>query len=300
MLRRLGYACLNLSIEDSSPRGTILRNATPDRLRALIAANLTGLQRVLEFNVESVVRMFRLSSDIVPFGSHPVNASPWWDEFNDALAEMGTLIRTTGMRVSMHPGQYTVLSSPEQRIVEAARADLVFHARLLDALGLDMSHKIVIHVGGAYSVKAAALDRWSTGFLRLPDHVRARVILENDERLFGVEDVLRASAVSGVPVVLDVLHHRVYATPDADDALPDLMRSTARTWHSARDGVPKIHYSTQTPGLRPGAHADYVDPVEFARFLDLAPDDVEFDCMLEAKAKDRALFRLRGVLGIAA
>jgi UV DNA damage endonuclease len=300
MLRRLGYACLSLSVEGSSPRGTILRNATPERLRALTAANLAGLQRVLEFNVEHGVRMFRLSSDIVPFGSHPVNAMPWWDEFAEPLAEIGAFIRTTGMRVSMHPGQYTALSSPDQRIVDAARADLVFHARLLDALGLDTRHKIVIHVGGAYSDKAAALDRWSAAFRRLPQHVRARLILENDERLFGAEDVLTASAATGVPVVLDVLHHRVYAGPDADHALPDLMRTTARTWQSARDGIPKIHYSTQATGLRPGAHAEYVDPTEFARFLDLAPDDVEFDCMLEAKAKDLALFRVRDALGIAA
>ena len=300
MLRRLGYACLSLSVEDSSPRGTILRNAAPERLRALIAANLAGLQRVLEFNVESDVRMFRLSSDIVPFGSHPVNGLAWWEEFAEPLADIGGLIRTNDMRVSVHPGQYTVLSSPDRRIVDAARADLVFHARLLDALGLDMRHKIVIHVGGAYSDKAAAFDRWSTEFLRLPDHVRERVILENDERLFGVEDVLMASAATGVPVVLDVLHHRVYAGPDADDALPDLVHTTARTWRSARDGVPKIHYSTQAAGLRPGAHADYVDPAEFARFLALAPDQVEFDCVLEAKAKDHALFRLRAALGITA
>ena len=300
MLRRLGYACLSLSVAETSPRGTILRNATPERLRALIAANLAGLKRVLEFNVECGVRMFRLSSDIVPFGSHPVNAISWWDEFAEPLAEIGSSIRTTGMRVSMHPGQYTVLSSPDQRIVDAARADLAFHARLLDALGLNTRHKIVIHVGGAYSDRAAALDRWTTAFLNLPGYVRARLILENDERLFGAEDVLRASAASGVPVVLDVLHHRVYAGPHADETLPDLMRTAARTWETLRDGVPKIHYSTQATGLRFGAHAEYVDPAEFARFLDLAPDDVEFDCMLEAKAKDLALFRLRDALGIAA
>src|ERR1700730_4291405 len=223
MLRRLGYACLSLSVEDSSPRGAVRRHATPERRPALIAANLAGLNRVLEFNVECGVRMFRLSSDIVPFGSHPVNALAWWVEFAEALTEIGALIRTTGMRVSMHPGQYTVLSSPDQRIVDAAQADLVFHTRLLDALGLDMCHKIVIHVGGAYSDKAAALGRWCATVRHLPDHVRARLILENDERLFGVEDVLTASAASGGPVVLDVLHHRVYAGPAADDALADLM-----------------------------------------------------------------------------
>ncbi len=300
MLRRLGYACLCLSVDDSSPRGTILRNATPDRLRALTGANLARLHDVLDFNAAHGVRMFRLSSDIVPFGSHPVNFIPWWDEFAEPLAHIGEQIQTSGMRVSMHPGQYTVLSSPDPRILEAARADLVFQARLLDALGMDTRHKIVVHVGGAYSDKASALDRWIHAVRMLPDAVRTRLVLENDERLFGAEDVLFASAATGVPVVLDVLHHRVYAGPCADAALPDLMRRAARTWETERDGVPKIHYSSQADGLRPGAHAEYVEPGEFADFLALAPADLEFDCMLEAKAKDLALFRVRDALGIAA
>ena len=82
MLRRLGYACLCLSVDDSSPRGTILRNATPERLRALTAANLARLDGVLDFNAAHGVRMFRLSSDIVPFGSHPVNRLAWWADWN--------------------------------------------------------------------------------------------------------------------------------------------------------------------------------------------------------------------------
>src|SRR5690242_9612050 len=177
MLRRLGYACRCLSLDDSSPRGTILRNATPERLRALTAANLERLHRVLDFNAAQGVRMFRLSSDIVPFGSHPVNSIPWWDEFAEPLAHVGEQIRASGMRVSMHPGQYTVLSSPDPRILDAARADLVFHTRLLEALGMDPRHKIVVHVGGAYSDKAAALDRWIRAVCKLPEPVRARLVL---------------------------------------------------------------------------------------------------------------------------
>jgi len=300
MLRRLGYACLCLSLEESSPRGTILRNATPERLRALTAVNLTRLHRVLDVNVARGIRMFRLSSDIVPFGSHPVNTIAWWDEFAESLAHMGKQIRTSDKRVSMHPGQYTVLSSPDPRILDAARADLVFHARVLDALGTDTRHKIVVHVGGAYSDKSSALERWICVVRMLPETVRARLVLENDERLFGAEDVLFASAASRQPVVLDVLHHRVYAGPCADEALPDLMRRAARTWQPEHDGVPKIHYSSQAAGLRTGAHAEYVDAAEFAEFLALAPADLEFDCMLEAKAKDLALFRVRHALGIAA
>lgn len=300
MLRRLGYACLCLSLEPGSPRGTILRNASPERLRGLIELNLATLQQVIAFNVEHGVRLFRISSDVIPFGSHPVNTLRWWAQFRQPLREIGRLIRTHDLRVSMHPGQYTVLSSPDTRILEAARADLVYHTRLLEALDVDTRHKVVVHVGGAYGDRAAALNRWVGAVSDLPDNVRLRLVLENDERLFGAEDVLRASAAAGAPVVLDVFHHRVHAGPDAETSIPGLMRRAAATWDLARDGVPKLHYSSQSAGQRPGAHAEYVDPAEFARFLTLAPPEVTFDCMLEAKAKDRALFQLRETLGIAA
>ena len=300
MLRHLEYACVCLSLEQGSPRGTILRKASPERLRGLVELNLATLKRVIAFNIEHEVRLFRISSDVIPFGSHPVNELCWWAEFREPLREIGRMIRQHDLRVSMHPGQYTVLSSPDQRILEAARADLVFHARLLDALEVDARHKLVIHVGGAYGDKEAALNRWIGAVRELPENVRARVVLENDERLFGADDALRASRAAGIPVVLDVFHHRVYAGPDADASLPGLMHRAAATWDLARDGVSKIHYSSQAEGQRPGAHAEYVDAVEFAGFLRLAPPEVAFDCMLEAKAKDRALFQLRETLGIGA
>ena len=300
MLRRLGYACRYLSLEHGSPRGTTLRNASPERLRGLIELNLATLKRVTAFNVDHGGGLFRISSDVVPFGSHPVNTLSWWTEFHEPLREIGRMIREHDLRVSMHPGQYTVRSSPETRILAAARADLVFHTRLLEALQVDTRHKLIIHVGGAYGDKEAALKRWIGAVGDLPDNVRSRVVLENDERLFGANDVLRASAAAGTPVVLDLFHHRVYAGPDAEPSMPGLIRRAAATWDLVRDGVPKIHYSSQAEGQRPGAHAEYVDPAEFARFLTLAPAEVQFDCMLEAKAKDRALFQLRETLGIAA
>ena len=92
----------------------------------------------------------------------------------------------------------------------------------------------------------------------------------------------------------------MYAGPDAETSVPGLIHRAAATWDLARDGVPKIHYSSQAEGQPPGAHAEYADAAEFARFLRLGPAEVQFDCRLEARAKDRALFRLRETLGIAA
>ncbi len=295
MLRRLGYACLCPSLPNSSPRGTILRNATPARLRELIGVNLERLGRVLRFNVEHDIQLFRISSDVIPFGSHPVNEIPWWDEFAGVLAELAAYIRAHDLRVSTHPGQYTVLSATDPKILAASVRDLAYQARLLDALGTHTSHKIVIHVGGAYGDKPSAMARWVEAVKGLPANVRDRLVLENDERLFGADDVLAAATAADVPVVFDVLHHRVYTGGDAD--LPDMLRHAFATWRPDRDGLPKIHYSTQADDQRPGAHAHMVDFAEFRAFLDVAPPEIAFDCMLEAKAKEAALFGLRDALG---
>src|SRR3712207_2256195 len=114
----------------------------------------------------------------------------------------------------MHPGQYTVLSSPEPKVAAAAARDLAYHARFLDALGLDGTHKIIVHGGGIYGDKPAAIRRWAQRWGSLPENVRARLVVENDERLFGAEDVLELSWRTGTSVVFDVFHHRVYAGGD--------------------------------------------------------------------------------------
>ena len=286
---RLGYACLCLSLDVQYSRGTILKYASPERLRELIGGNLAALAPILEFNRRTGIRVFRLSSDMIPFGGHPVNRVRWWEEFAEDFARLGELIRDAGLRLSLHPGQYTVLSAVRPVVLEAAVADLLYHARLLDALGTDASHKIVIHGGGIYGDKSAATARWVESFGRLPDNVRRRLIVENDERLFGVEDVLEIGHRAGVPVVFDAFHHWVMSGR-ADEYRPWLEAAFA-TWQP-QDGPPKIHFSSQAPDQRPGAHARLVDPDEFVRFLAQAPPR-PFDCMLEAKDKDRALLLLR-------
>ena len=299
MLRRLGYACLCQSEKKCSPKGTILRNASPERLRELIRVNLDNLSTVLRFNVDHDVKLFRLSSDLIPFGSHTVNQIHWWDEFSETLTRLGAYIRNNDLRVSMHPGQYTVLTSLDPGIVDSAVRDLAYHTRLLDALGVDTTHKVIIHVGGAYGDKRAAMDRWVAQVHALTENVRARLIVENDERLFGAEDVLSVSAEAGVAAIFDVFHHRVYTGGD-DTGLADLLRRTFTSWQPERDGIPKIHYSSQGVGKRPGAHAEYVEATEFGHFLTLAPPELSFDCMIEAKAKELAVFRLRERLSLAA
>jgi UV DNA damage endonuclease len=278
-----------LSLAASTNRTCRLAKATPARLRELIDANLHDLERVLAFNVQAGVRMYRISSKLIPFASHPVNTVPWWDEYGDTLARIGAFARRHDIRVSMHPGQYTVLSTPDTKTLDASLREVEWHMRLLDSLGVDGASKVVLHLGGTYDDKEAALGRFIKVVERMPDGWRRRLVVENDERSYTVTDALAVSRRTGLPVVFDYLHHRINP---GDLDWREAMAQALATWRQESDGVPKAHFSSQQLGGRPGAHDDWVHADEFARFLAGAPE-VEFDCMLEAKQKDMALFRLR-------
>jgi UV DNA damage endonuclease len=282
---RLGYACVNTQLASSS-RTLRLANVTPERLRTLIAENLDALEAILRWNEAHGIRVFRLTSNLIPFGSHAANELAWWEEFEDRFAELGTSIRAADMRLSTHPGQYTVLSSLRPDVVESAVAELEYHDRLLSALGLDRSHKVVLHVGSG-AVDGAGADRFAAGCSRLSPAARARLVLENDER-WALDEVLALATRLGLPVVFDTFHHLL--APSLESlGVRQLVLRAAETWR-AGDGRQEVHFSTQQPGKRPGAHADTIDLVAFRSFVD-AVGDLPLDCILEVKDKERSVLR---------
>lgn len=118
------------------------------------------LDRVLDYNIQNGIKLFRISSDIIPFGSHPVNTLEWQEIFNGKLKEIGHKALTKGIRLSMHPGQYTVLNSPDESVVARAAEDLRYHARFMDAMGLGKEHKIILHIGSIDGDKTEAVKRF--------------------------------------------------------------------------------------------------------------------------------------------
>lgn len=283
---RVGYACVNTQLP-SAARTLRLANATPERLRELIAANLDALEAILGWNDQHGFQVFRLTSNLIPFASHPVNTLAWWEEFAGRFAELAALLRRTNARVSTHPGQYTVLSSAQPEVVEAALRELEYHDRLLAALGLDASHKIVLHVGSGASEPAVARARFAAGFARLGAGAQQRLVVENDER-WPLAEVLELAGAIGLPVVFDAFHHRLAPSlPELD--VRGAVLDAAATWR-ADDGRQEVHFSTQEPGRRPGAHAQTIDLEKFAAFVD-AVGDLPLDCILEVKDKEQSALR---------
>lgn len=280
---RIGYACLALGIPDTGIRGLTLAKTREETLLDVTGHNLASLQRLLEYNRQAGIRLFRMSSDLVPFGSGGANPLPWDRIFSDELQALGRLALACGMRLSMHPGQYTVLNSPREAVCDAALDDLEYHNRLMDAMGLPPSHKIILHGGGGYGDKGEAARRFSRNFKRLGQNAARRLVLENDERIFNIEEILELSELTGLPVVFDILHHQVNP-PETLRETADWIRLAAATW-GAEDGPPKLHYSQQDPGKKPGAHSPTIALTPFLDFAASLPEG-DRDVMLEVKDKN--------------
>lgn len=288
MLHRIGYACINTSIKATTNRTCRLNNCTDERIRELIQMNLSGLFEILKWNKANNIFLFRISSEIIPFASHEINKIDWQKEFNKELSEIGKFIKTNKMRVSMHPGQFVNINSPKADVVKNSIKELFWHAKFLDTMGLDNTHRLIFHTGGVYDNKESAIERFINEYNNMPDYIKNRLSLENDDKSYTVWDVLDISSVVKVPVVFDNLHHQVKnigANKDLD--LEKILKLCFKTW-SSQAGIPKIHYSTQRKNARAGMHADSINITEFIEFY-YKYKQLDFDIMFETKDKEQSV-----------
>lgn len=279
----LGYACQNLTLARAQRtlRLATLRAGGLPVLQAIVDENLTLLADMLDWNAGQGIAMFRISSDLVPFGSHEEVELERIAFAPEAAGRIAAHVAS--MRFSMHPGQFTVLSSPDQDVVRRSLDELSYHAEIMERLGI--GGDIVLHGGGVYGDRAAAAERLSGCLRALPDPIRLRLRLENDERSWSVADLLPICEATGVPLVVDTLHHAILgATPLESLPWPRI----AGCWSGRR---PKIHYSEQDPEKRPGAHSAGATPDLFLHAIDAIAMPA-FDIMLECKQKERALLAL--------
>jgi UV DNA damage endonuclease len=274
-----------------------------------LSTSLGHLEAILAYLDDRDIRFYRMATGLAPYASHP-ELTQFRDQPRECasrLADVGARARALGIRLTTHPGQYTVLNSEDPEVQRLAAVELEVQAEVMDGMGLGPESVVVLHVGGAAGGTEAALDRFAAGFELLSEAARARVVVENDDRTFALCDVLRLSERIGRPVVWDILHHHC----NDPERIPDreALELALATWP---DGVtPKIHFSTPKtaaeevrrrvgrrverrlvlPQLR--AHADVIDPIAFEQFATETAAGLELDVMLEAKAKDLALERLR-------
>lgn len=278
---RIGYACTPISIPYKTSRSFMLKNFNEDIFNQCVDSNIKDLMNILQWNSQNDIHMFRISSDIIPFGSHPINNIEWWRTFKEELLECGNFSKEKDIRLSMHPGQYTVLNSPKEEVVEKSIADLEYHCRFLDAMEVDYKSKIVLHVGGVYGDKLSAMEAFKSNFRKLSDSLKKRLVIENDEKSYTIEEVLKISRELGIPAVFDNLHHKLNS---CSLEWEEIIRGVKSTW-KAEDGPVKLHYSDQDIVKKGGAHSKSVITKNFLNYMS-SINNIDADVMLEVKDKE--------------
>lgn len=303
MTFRLGYVAMNLHLEDCSPSGTVTfyhlnkmeEKARLIKLRQVTKKNLENTLRILKYNKAMEIKVYRLTSKLVPLATHPALKN--WDyasDFEHEFKAIGDFIKENDFRVSAHPDHFTLLNAPDPRILEASIRDLNYHVRIFEAMGLAQDrYKLVLHVGGLYKNKAESMKRFMENFLNLEASIRKRIILENDDKSYTAQDVLTLCRSLKIPMVIDI--HHFQCINDGED-LSQVLPAAFDTW-TREDFPPKVHFSSPKSEKAFRSHADLIDVSAFLDFLMVARETgKDFDVMLEAKSKNQALIHLSDAL----
>jgi UV DNA damage endonuclease len=248
--------------------------------------------------VEEVYRLgfgsFRVSSPLLPLYTHPevgyrLEELPDAREITATLRSVKALKEKYQLRLSFHPDQFTLLSSPRPEVTAASLKDLDYQVMLAELIGADV---INIHGGGVYGDKQNALSRLVKEISALPEPIRSRLTLENDDRSYTVEDLLPVCELLNIPLVYDVHHHR--CNPDAL-TVAEATDACLQSWQRL-GREPYFHISSPKHGWngKSGPHADFIDIADFpAEWHGL---DATID--VEAKAKELALLKLKKELAL--
>ena len=275
----LGYACICIG-DYNRLKSLRLAGASEQKLEMIYRHNLGVLRSNISYNIKHGIKLFRVSSDIFPLITHSEIAFEWKNRFREPFDEIKALVSDSGMRLSMHPGQYTVLNSGNQEVVDKAVVEIDHHSEFLSCITPDAYAPVVLHVNSARGDKKTAVSRFKKGFERLSDASKKRLCLENDEKGFSARDIYDLACEIDVPCIFDNLHNAMNPSYELSDK--EIIEVFSKTYVGKRQ---KIHYSQQAEDKRPGAHSVTISHREFLRYYgDVSGEDL--DIMLEVKDKD--------------
>ena len=301
----IGYACINVKLSNQKPRvytgrSMIKRTFEQKGIRyasELGLQNCKDLMEIIKWNNEHDFKFFRITSNLFPWCSeYELKSMPDYEEIKSTLYEIGEYVKENQMRITSHPGPFNVLTSPHEHVVENCIKDLSIHGEVFDLMNLSRTpwNKINIHIGGVYGDKISAMERFCKNFTRLPESVRSRLTVENDDKasMYSVKDLYHGVyEVIGIPIVFDYHHHR-FNTGDLSER--EALELACLTW---RDIKPVVHYSESRSSekkdntIREQAHSDYI-----YEYIDTYDCDV--DIMVEAKMKELAVLRYKEIHNI--
>lgn len=296
---RLGYVAMSVELHQASPSQTMTfaqfskikdRDAAIRKLERIAISNLENCLRLLKHNVGNDIQFFRFSSRLIPLANHE-ELQDWnyIKPLREVLGKLAEFLREHSIRVDFHPDHFVVLNSLDKDILKNSLKTLSMHEALLRGMDVNPEQRCVLHVGGGYDDKEKALEQFIHNWAFIRPDIQKMIMLENDDTTFTVKDALYLCEKLGIPFVFDYHHH--LANHEDEDWVSDWERMVS-TWSHSPLPI-KMHISSPRSDKEFRAHADYVDPEMFLKFLHEVKGSVpEIHCMIEAKQKDAALFQL--------
>ena len=219
------------------------RDVAEQKLWDLMVQNIESTRKLIERvgNLDESLRMVRLSSDLLPVYTESTWSYFWQtvevkSYLEKNFMEVGKLARARDVRLSFHPGQFTVLASDNDNIVARSIEEFEYHAdmiRYMDYGRKFQDFKCNVHIAGRRGAQGI-IDVYG----RLTPEARNCITIENEEMKHGLDDCLVLSDY-GIPIVLDIHHHWVregeYIKP-----MDDRVQRVLESWHGLR---PTLHYS---------------------------------------------------------
>ena len=292
---KIGYVSLNYSIDCKANKKFRLSNFSKSKFLSTAKNNINCLKKILKYNVNNSIKFFRINSNIIPFASHSINNIDWKNIFKNEFIEIGKIVKNNNIRISMHPGQYTVLNSKNNTTISNSIKELNYHVDILNLLDLKPDAKIQIHIGGVYNNKSRAMKRFINNYKSLPPKIKKYLVIENDNSLYSLKDCIYIHKKTGVPIIFDTFHHECF---NNKENIKEAFSLTRKTWNE-KDGAPMIDYSSQEDNKRRGTHTKTIDINHFENILkellSVVPSG-KFDIMLEIKNKEKSAKKIYNFL----
>lgn len=290
-----GYCCINMELgkqKITTNRGMVKRTFQAKGIEyasSLALQNVRDLSRILLWNQQHGVKLYRMSSDIFPWMSeYEFKDLPDYERISNVLSGCGKIAKASGQRITFHPGHFCVIASTNDAVVDKSIKELNQHAEVMDLMGLPRNQyaAINIHVNTTQGGKEVVLQRFVDNFRRLTEGARARLVIENDDKQsqYTVEDLKILHGMIGTPVTFDYHHHWCHPGSLTQE---EALKLAATTWP---EGIKQLcHYSSakqvyEDNSVMNRAHADYI----YDKINDYGLD---LDIELEAKAKEQAWYR---------
>ncbi|MBH0229730.1 UV DNA damage repair endonuclease UvsE [Halobacillus yeomjeoni] len=298
-LYNLGYVAMSVNLKNASPSQTMTfkrfqqirdREAALNKLERIASSNIQNSLRLLKHNLAYDIRFFRLSSRLVPLATHEELSD--WDYLSpikNDLAELGAFAEKHHMRLDFHPDHFVVINTPKKEIFKTSISVLKYHYVLLKSMGFNPEHRAVLHLGGRYENKEKSLERFVDNWGSVPKGIQKMIIIENDDTSYTLEDCLYVCEKLNIPQVFDIHHHMANHKEENWDPL---WERVVATWNGSPLPI-KMHISSPKSEKDFKSHADFIDVDVFLDFVERTSGSTEqIDCMIEAKQKDDALFKL--------